>query len=108
MLRRDEIAINSGYPGPGRECGLRKHEKAGKSKWLSLGQGRERLPGADKGGGTATGRFSGPGGRQGIWAGMGAAPPAWTDALNTDSSSPPMVAQTRQDLELRKMGFVAI
>lgn len=50
MLRRDEIAINSGYPGPGRECGLRKHRKAGKSKWLSLGQGRERLPGADKGG----------------------------------------------------------
>lgn len=50
MLRRDEIAINSGYPGLGRECGLRKHGKAGKSKWLSLGRGRERLPGADKGG----------------------------------------------------------
>lgn len=39
---------------------------------------------------------------------MGAAPPAWTDALNTDGNSPPTVAQTQQDLELRKMGFVAI
>lgn len=55
-----------------------------------------------------TGRFSGPGGRRGIWAGMGAALPAWTDALNTDGNSPPMVAQTQQDLELRKMSFVAI
>ena len=52
VLRREEIAINSGCPGRGRECGFRKHGKAGKSKWLwirlSLAQGRERLPGADK------------------------------------------------------------
>ena len=49
VLRREEIAINSGCPGRGRECGFRKHGKAGKSKWLwirlSLAQGRERLPG---------------------------------------------------------------
>ena len=54
LLRREEIAINSGWPGRGRECGFRQHGKAGKSKWfwiwLSLAQGRERFPGADKGG----------------------------------------------------------
>lgn len=34
LLRREEIVINSGWPGRGRECGFRKHWKAGKSKWL--------------------------------------------------------------------------
>ena len=53
VLRREEIAINSGCPGRGRECGFRKHGKAGKSKWLWIRlscSGEGKASGADKGG----------------------------------------------------------